>query len=619
MDVLLITGAADLTAHLQSILTTGENAYTLTHAGSLTYAVAKLSSSRFDLIVTELLLPDSTGLETLQVVRRYAPHAPVVVLGDTDDESLGLRVLQEGAQDYLSREQLAPEQVRRAIRYSWERQRLLADLESARVRERHAATHDALTGLPNRVLLRERLTQALLRARSSAELVAVLFLDLDRFKLANDTLGHEVGDRLLKAVAARISGCVREDDTVARIGGDEFTVLLRGARSAAEAAGVAEKILHVLSRPFALQGYSLVVTASVGISLFPQHGEDADTLMRNADAAMYAAKAAGENHYHFHAASQHRAGRARLELERDLRMALRRREFVLAYQPQVDVASGRLVGVEALARWRHPARGFVSPTEFIPVAEETGLINELGEWVLHCACRQVRSWQDLGLPPLRTAVNFSTHQLRHPGLLETVTGMLRDTRLAPETLEMEITESALIQQGGAMRQLLEEARGQGIRVAIDDFGTGYSSLSYLRTLPVDKLKIDRAFIAPLTHDDRDRAIAAAIVAMAHGMSLAALAEGVETDDQLHVLRGLRCDSVQGFLTGRPMSADQVSALLRGETLVAVVQRGESTAPAPPEPPRQQVWAPGKGAWTRRQVLATEPVRQQAIVGASGSG
>lgn len=391
MQILLVESRTDDADRLERMLCAGsDGSTTVDRAASLGHAIARLSSREFDLLLLNLSLPDSSGLDTLRAARRYAPKLPIVALSASLDDQSAVRALQEGAQDHLAKDQLDGKLLHRSIRYAVERQRMLADLERSRQQEHHAATHDALTGLPNRTLLGDRLAKALEEARKNNDHVAVLFLDLDRFKLANDTLGHATGDRLLKGVAARIAGCVQECDTVARIGGDEFTVILQGIKSATDAAAVARKILHVLSRPFSLQGYSLVVTASVGISLFPLHGEDAETLVMNADAAMYRAKASGENHFQFYSNSLGARGRERLDLERDMRMALRRREFMLEYQPQLDVVSGRVIGVEALVRWRHPTLGMVSPLQFITVAEETGLIVPLGEWVLHTACRQAR-------------------------------------------------------------------------------------------------------------------------------------------------------------------------------------------------------------------------------------
>lgn len=436
--------------------------------------------------------------------------------------------------------------------YIW----LLSDVTSRRQAEeriRHIAQHDSLTGLPNRLALLMRLAQILPEARRHSWTVAVMFIDLDRFKIINDTLGHQVGDELLQEVACRLAATVRETDTVARLGGDEFVIVLPGLLSATDSAVVAGKVISSLSRAIRVGNHELHTSPSIGISLFPADGSDADTILRNADTAMYHAKSAGRNNYQFYAEEMNRATAERLNLESKLRHAVSRNELALVFQPQFDVQGKRPTGVEALVRWHHPSEGTISPARFIPIAEETGLIVPIGEWVLHEACREMRRWIDAGLPPLRLAVNVSARQLRRRDFCETVAGALAETGLPAELLELEITESAVMENPQEAIRILEVLGHMGVTLAIDDFGTGYSSLAYLKLFPIDHLKIDRSFVADIEQDLNDRAIAFGTIALAHSLGLNVIAEGVETLDQLELLRGNGCDEVQGFLFSQPLN------------------------------------------------------------------
>ncbi len=433
-----------------------------------------------------------------------------------------------------------------------------------RVQERiqHMAQHDALTDLPNRSLLYDRVGQLVTQARRNPHVFALLFIDLDRFKNVNDSLGHQVGDRLLQSVSQRLLTCIRESDTVARIGGDEFVVLLSGLGEARDAATVAQKIQELLSQPFRFEGHDLHVTPSVGICTYPQDGADVETLMRNADTAMYHAKEMGRNNYQFFTPEMNAAAHRRLALENDLRRALERSEFILHYQPQIDLRTGDIIGFEALARWRHPERGMVPPGEFIPVAEETGMINPLGEWVLNHACVQAAEWLRAGHPPLQVAVNLSAHQFRREGVAATVARVLKESGLPAARLELEITESAIIHQPEQAIVTFNELSDMGVQLSIDDFGTGYSSLSYLKRFPIDKLKIDQSFVRDIHTDPDDAAIVTAIIAMAHSLGLEVIAEGVETADQLAFLKTLGCDKAQGYYFSRPLPAQEYEDLLR---------------------------------------------------------
>jgi diguanylate cyclase (GGDEF)-like protein/PAS domain S-box-containing protein len=420
----------------------------------------------------------------------------------------------------------------------------------------HLAHHDPLTGLPNRLLFHDRLQHAMVRSARACSQLAVLFIDLDRFKNVNDTLGHQVGDELLKHVANALSGCLRDGDTLARLGGDEFIVLLEDVDGERGARLVAEKLMRLFEQPVLVSSYELFVTGSVGISLFPQDGADLNHLIRNADVAMYQAKARGRNGYAFYAPSMEGEGLERLRLEALLRRSIEKNEIWLAYQPQVEIDSGRLIGVEALVRWNSPELGQVAPGRFIPLAEETGFINQLGSWVLEQACRQVVRWDLAGLYVPKIAVNLSARQFDRGGLAGTVERVLRETGLAPNRLQLEVTESVIMNTGDAM-QYINDLHAIGVELAIDDFGTGYSSLAYLKRLPVQTLKIDRSFIKDISTDPNDEAIAIAIIQLGKSMNLAVIAEGVETGEQAAFLLRHGCRRAQGYLYARPLPPEQL--------------------------------------------------------------
>lgn len=426
---------------------------------------------------------------------------------------------------------------------------------------RHQAYHDALTDLPNRALFKDRLSVALAQARRSEQMYAVMFLDLDRFKVVNDTAGHAEGDRLLKIVADHLKSLMREGDSVARVGGDEFTVLLEITKME-YAISIAERILRSFQEPRQLGGHEFRITVSIGITVFPGHGGDAETLLRNADIAMYRAKEEGRNNYQIYTPAMNALLLERLAVESDLRHALEREEFVLYYQPQVDMKTRRITGLEALVRWEHPRRGLVPPMEFIPLAEETGLIAPLGEWVLRTACRQNKAWQDAGLPPMRVAVNLSARQFEQPGLARAIAHVLSETGLAPQYLELEITESTAMRNVDYTAGMLRELKEMGVRIAIDDFGTGHSSLGYLKRFPVDMLKIDQSFVRDLPADEHDATLASGIIAMAHELKLEVIAEGVETEEQFAFLQRQRCDEMQGYLFSKPVPTGEFERMLR---------------------------------------------------------
>jgi diguanylate cyclase (GGDEF)-like protein/PAS domain S-box-containing protein len=439
---------------------------------------------------------------------------------------------------------------------------------------RYLAYHDSLTGLGNRRLFKERLAMAVAQARRNGWRAGVLFLDLDHFKRINDTLGHSVGDALLQGVADRLAASVREGDAVARdemssaisrLGGDEFTVLVSAVQDAQDFAKVARRILEALARPFHLSGHEMVISGSIGITAWPDDGDDVEVLLRNADTAMYHAKEQGRNNYQFYAASMNAVALRRLILEGKLRRALEQGEFEIHYQPKVSLATGRTSGLEALLRWRDPELGIVLPGDFIPIAEETGLIDPLGEWTLRAVCRQIAAFQDEGLDVPPVSVNLSAHQFRGGRLVEQVRAALRDARVEPQQLELEITESVLMQHQERVVAALETLRADGIAISIDDFGTGYSSLAYLRRLPVDALKVDRSFVRDIATEVADAELTGSIIAMARALRLRIVAEGVEDAAQRELLHAWGCDEIQGFLIAKALPAEEVAQRLREES------------------------------------------------------
>ena len=442
----------------------------------------------------------------------------------------------------------------------------ISQIKESEARLEHLAHHDPLTGLPNRLMLLSRLQHAIDRARRDKTAGAVLFLDLDQFKNVNDSFGHSTGDELLRLVAQRYGRRVRDSDTLARMGGDEFVVLLENLREPEYAAAVAESLVDALREPFHLAGgQEVFVGTCVGISVFPGDSGEADQVIGNADAAMYQAKNAGRNTFRFYTESLTAAANARVELEASMRHGLERAEFLLHYQPLVVIADLRVTGLEALVRWQRPGHGLISPDRFIPLAEETGLIVPLGTEVLRIACRQMRLWLDAGLGLDTMAVNLSALQFKRPDIHQVVRDILVETGLPAEYLELEITESALMDFGQEAGERLWDLKSLGVRLAIDDFGTGYSSLSYLKQFPIDQLKVDRSFVRDIPHDSADMEIVGAVIGLAKNLKLDVIAEGIETQDQLSFLRQLNCKAGQGFLFSRPLPPVDVEDFLKGWT------------------------------------------------------
>ncbi len=441
--------------------------------------------------------------------------------------------------------------------------RAAAELQRARSEKtiEFMAFYDPLTGLANKRLFQDRVKQTFAWARRNHRFPAVLFLDLDRFRCINDTLGHTAGDALLQEVARRLQKTLRKDDTVARHGGDEFLILLPNIRQAEDAGFVAGKIIESFQAPFQVDGFELHLAASIGIAIYPLDGEDCDALLKNADSALHRAKEMGRNNYQFYLTEMNESALQRLGLEGQLRKALERDELCLYFQPQYDLDGRRMVGLEALLRWRHPERGLVPPDEFIPLAEETGLILAMGEWVLREACTRAQAWQAAGLAPMRVAVNISARQFHQYDLVRLVRLVLEETGLEPHFLELEITESLIMQDAEGAVHKLSQLRDLGVQIAIDDFGTGYSSLSYLKKFPIQTLKIDRTFVQDLSRNPDDSAIVDAVIALAHSMGMEVVAEGVETEEQMRLLHDKSCNRVQGYLLQAPVPSDAVARIL----------------------------------------------------------
>jgi diguanylate cyclase (GGDEF)-like protein len=519
-----------------------------------------LSTEKIDVLLLDLSLPDSHGLETFAKAYAHAPKVPIIVLTGNDDHALALLAVKAGAQDFLFKGKLDRELLIRSMQYSIERKRYQEQLE-------HQANYDVLTGLPNRNLLQDRLKRAVF-AQRDARPIAVVFIDLDHFKFINDSLGHTQGDKLLAIIAERLASIVREGDTVARLGGDEFVLVLNDQNKEDVIFRAMQRVLNKVSEPMTIDGQELYITCSAGVSLYPADAPDVETLLKNADVAMYRAKEHGRNNFQFYTPEMNDLANERLALEHSLRRALERNELLLHYQPKVNLETGMIVGAEALLRWQHPEWGLIAPERFIPIAEETGLIVQIGAWVIRTACNQARLWQDAGLPPVIMSVNLSARQFRQESFVKVVTQILHETGLKPEQLEMELTESMLMHNANAAISILGGLKSLGVRLSLDDFGTGYSSLSYLSRLPIDTLKIDRSFVQHIgDQDECDNGILAqAIISLGHSLNLTVIAEGVETGEQLQFLKAHQCDEVQGFYFCKPTVAGEFAKML-AESLV----------------------------------------------------
>ncbi len=525
------------------------------HVRSLREARARLGGEAFDVVLLDLHLPDGAGLECVDAIQSVGERVAIVVLSGQDDEDFAVSILNKGVQDYLVKWEGQGRTIMRSIRYAIERKR-------AELRLNHLAQFDPLTEIGNRQYFQDQLQRATARARRDGSRVALFFLDIDQFKMVNDTLGHDAGDQLLQQVAQRLSSQVRTGDIMARLGGDEFAILMEGVANAVEAGTIAQKILDVIEAPFAIDGHQVKVTTSIGITFYPADNNDTMRLLKNADIAMYQAKDSGRNNFKFFTERMHTELLEYHDLERDIAEALRKRGFRLVFQPKVNLRSRRLEGLEALLRWDCPKRGAVSPARFIPVAEASGHIVPLGYWVLNRVCETLRDWERAALPLVPVSVNVSTRQFQQADFHKRVASTLEFHGVAPQLIELEMTEGLLMEDTETAHRGLHQLKELGVRISIDDFGTGHSCLSYLRRFPIDVLKIDRSFVSEIGENEDSRIIIDAIISLARSLRLDTVAEGVETNAQLDFLLERGCHVAQGYLFGMPMPAEDITPLLR---------------------------------------------------------
>ena len=591
--LLLVDDEEEVGAALERLLR--RDGYRILRATSGQEGLKILAQNEVGVIISDQRMPGMDGVEFLTQVKDLYPQTIRIILSgyadlDSVTAAINLGAIYKFFVKPWDSNTLRADLVEAFWRYDMARQKehLLQEIQSANVllaqvnldlaaavekkdsQIDHVVHYDTLTKLPNRLLFLDRLDQELIRAQRDNSMMALLTIDLDRFKQVNDSFGHPVGDQLLQAVAGRLSSQIRACDTVARVAGDEFCIALTGVNTTHAAGEVAQKILDSFAHnPITIGDSEIFITLSIGISIYPVDGVNTTTLLKNADAALHQAKSEGRNNFQYYATQMNASAWHRLKLETELRRALEREEFLLHYQPKVDMESGKIVGMEALLRWQSPERGLVAPGEIIPLLEETGLILPVGEWVLRAACKQARAWQTAGLPGVRIAVNLSTQQFRQPDFANLVLGILKENGLDPAlgTIELELTESLLMNNAAGAVETLVKLRQAGIQFSIDDFGTGYSSLSYLKRFPISSLKIDQSFVRDLSIDRDDKAIVAAIIALGHSLGLNVIAEGVETTAQLELLRKKGCNEMQGYLFSRPVPAAEMTELLRsGEKL-----------------------------------------------------
>lgn len=540
-------------------------------ASSAEEALTELDRKSFDLVLSDIDMGGMSGLDLVPRVHSISPDTVVLMISGHNEIETAIKAMRAGAFDYISKPldiRHVEAAVERALSHCYllkDRRRYKEQLETL-LQQRTAevdrlAYYDTITQLPNRTLFEDRLAQAVAIAKSEHQTLGVLFISFDQFKKVNDTLGHDSGDRVLCEFAKRLRSCLAETDTVARFGSDEFAVLQTRVQDANEIVETIGSLSQLLKFAFEVDEQELFATASVGVSLFPLDGEDTQNLLKNAGAALYKAKRSGGANYQFYTADMHSLAVRRLALETNLRRAIQNEEFLLHYQPRVCVDSLMVTGVEALVRWQHPQLGLISPAEFIPLAEDTGLIVQVGEWVLRNACLQAMRWQQSGFSPIQMAVNISGRQFQEHDLAAIVIQVLDETRLAPQLLELELTESSIMQNAELAAGVLQTLKGMGVRISIDDFGTGYSSLASLKRLPIDALKIDQSFVRDATTDPDDASLVMAIITLAHNLRLKVIAEGVETEEQLRFLHLLRCDEIQGYLFSKPLPADSLVSLL----------------------------------------------------------
>jgi diguanylate cyclase len=555
MEALLVEDNPDDALFLKACLDrNSSNPIAVTRAGCLAEAVAALRERTFDVVLLDLHLPDASGRDCVEQIQQADPRAPIVVLSGQSDEDYAVEILNRGVQDYLVKWEGDGRIILRAIRYAVERKRSESKLN-------YLARYDSLTNIPNREFFQDQLQRATKRAHRSGRKVGLLFLDLDRFKTVNDTMGHRFGDALLQAVVSRLQSSIRAGDLLARLGGDEFSILMEDVRDPRDLESVAAKILHAFEEPFEIDGRRWSITTSIGIALYPIDNSDGMGLLNNADIAMYQAKDSGRNNFKFFTQRMHEEILHYHRLEMGLKAALENDQFDLVYQPMVTVADRQVHALEALLRWNHPERGLVRPDEFISVAEESGYIIPIGLWVLRRACRQLQEWASLGLRLPRIAINVAPAHFHQPDFHRQVTNILKQYAISPSLIELELTESSLMEDTDNIQRCLQELKATGVRLSIDDFGTGYSCLNYLKTFPIDVLKIDRCFVADLDERADGQAICAVILSIAKSLSLESVAEGVETEQQLDFLMRHGCDIAQGYYLARPAAPDTLGAVL----------------------------------------------------------
>lgn len=524
--------------------------FRVVHVEDLRRALQLLSNQSYAVVVSDLNLPDSSGLTTVERLQPALGDAPLVVLSSNGDDGAALNAMKRGAQDYLSKSELDGAKLLRAVRYAMERKQFEGRVE-------HLAHYDQLTGLANRTRFRLELKKSLVRGAALGTRTALLLIDLDNFKSVNDSLGHDAGDQLLREVASRLLGSVREFDPVARLGGDEFAVVLSDVASDLEVSRMAQRIVNSFATPVSVCSREVLTSASIGVAFAPDNAITEEELLKHADSAMYRAKDRGRNNYQFFSVELHERAVKRVQLESELGNAIENHEFVLHYQPQVRLPDRKIVGVEALIRWRRANGRVLAPQSFVPALEDTGLIVDVGEWIFHEAFRQLRCWTDEGHKDLRLAVNLSPRQFEDDSLMRIIKRAMAEWDIDGDRLELEITEGVLVKDTEAAKRVLSELSELGVKIAIDDFGTGYSSLAYLKHFPIHALKIDRSFVTDIERDQSDAAIAAAVVALGKALDLEVVGEGVESEGQLGFLQGQGCHRIQGYLLGKPRLAEEL--------------------------------------------------------------
>jgi diguanylate cyclase (GGDEF)-like protein len=537
-----------------SLRRSGASNIELTHVTTLKDGTRALRKGGFDVVLLDMGLPDGSGMECVEAVQEADPDMPIVVLSGRDDEDFALGILNKGVQDYLVKWEGKGRLITRSIRYAIERKR-------AEKRLNYLAQYDSLTGVPNRQYLTEQLDQAIARAQRVRTKVALFYLDLDKFKAVNDMLGHDAGDNLLKEVAQRLYLHTRAGDVLARLGGDEFALVIEGLKEAEDAESIARNLINSLIEPFIVQGREVIVTAAIGITVFPDDSREAAVLLKNADIAMYQAKEAGRNEFRFFTEHMHSQLIERHKLEQDIQSALHLRQFALVYQPKVDMKSHGLTGMEALIRWNCHDRGLVRPAEFIRTAEDSGYIVPLGYWIIGDVCRAIAKWQAEKLRVVPVSINVSPRQFQQPDFAERVAEILEAHDTDPNLIELELTEGLLMEDTDAALGCLDKLKEIGIRISIDDFGTGNSCLAYLQKFPIDILKIDKSFVDEIGENSDSEHICRAIISLAKALNLETVAEGVESERQLNFLRDAGCNIAQGYLFGHPIWGKEIVELL----------------------------------------------------------